>query len=240
MPRKYFILFVLIFFPVIFTSYVSAATKKQQEAAVYVANFNYTPDSPAAPGSAGVTFAVGDVSYRPQGKRLWVAYPEFENLHKVIKDDLSKLLLAKGFSVRGPYESYDLIPYQDKQAIDLWLISTIELTHTFNDKTTSTHSAGDSELNGKIILELREIMTRELMWTKTIPFKKYEFSFSIPIPHLAPNQSYDIGPSLASYISKGVEQQYPEFMATIFKLIDPEEMKIIRKQCQELKSKKGY
>jgi len=37
-----------------------------------------------------------------------------------------------------------------------------------------------------------------------------------------------------------MEQHYPEVMATIAKLIDPEEMKIIKKQCQELKSKKGY
>lgn len=40
--------------------------------------------------------------------------------------------------------------------------------------------------------------------------------------------------------AKGLEQQYPELMATISKLIDPEEMQIIKKQCQELKSKKGY
>ena len=41
-------------------------------------------------------------------------------------------------------------------------------------------------------------------------------------------------------LAKGVEQQYPDLMATISNLIDPEEMQIIKKQAQEIKSKKGY
>jgi len=40
--------------------------------------------------------------------------------------------------------------------------------------------------------------------------------------------------------AKQLEKQYPDLMATISPLIDPEEMRIIKKQAQELKSKKGY
>lgn len=41
-------------------------------------------------------------------------------------------------------------------------------------------------------------------------------------------------------VAKGIENQYPDIMTTISKIIDPEEMRIIKKQVQELKSKKGY
>ncbi|MFH1552622.1 MAG: hypothetical protein ABID83_03170 [Candidatus Omnitrophota bacterium] len=41
-------------------------------------------------------------------------------------------------------------------------------------------------------------------------------------------------------LAKGLEKQYPDTMATIEKLIDPEEMAMIKKQCQELKGKRGY
>jgi hypothetical protein len=218
----------------------ATAAASQQESVTYVADFNYEPVTQAAPGSGGVTFAIGNVGYKADDKILWLAYPQFDNLGKAIKDDLSKLLLSKGFGVRGPFDSYDLIPYSDKKAIDLYLIPTFELSLTFKDKTTPGHSIGDIEVNGKMTLELREIVTRELMWTKSIPLTKFEFPYNVVVPDSARGQLYDIKPFIMNDLAKGVEKQYPNLMATIFKLIDPEEMRIIKKQCQELKSKKGY
>jgi len=213
-----------------------------REEAKYVANFNYTPDSKAAPGSAEVTFTIGHVNYKSNPKLLWFwfSFPQFENLDKAINDDLSELLIVKGFSVRGPFDSYDLIPYSDKKAIDLYLLPTMELFIMFKSEKTSEHCTGNIEINGKINLELREIITRELMWTKSIPFTNFEFPYSIHIPHYVKEQSYDLKPFIMDDVAKGIEKQYPNLMATISKLIDPEEMGIIKKQCQELKSKKGY
>lgn len=47
-------------------------------------------------------------------------------------------------------------------------------------------------------------------------------------------------PRYMNDLAKGLEKQYPVIMATIEKLIDPEEMGIIKKQCRELKAKRGY
>lgn len=240
MIKKYLIVSVVSLLCIISSIGLATAKSAPQEPVTYVANFNYTPDSQAAPGSGGVTFAIGNVNYKTEGKILWVSYPQFDNLDKAIKDDLSKLLLAKGFSIRGPFDSYDLIPYSDKKAVDLYLIPTFELSLKFKDKTTSGYSLGDIEVNGKITLELREIMTRELMWTKSIPLTKFEFPYNVIIPDSARGQVYDIKPFFMNDLVKGVEQQYPNLMATVSKLIDSEEMQIIKKQCQELKSKKGY
>lgn len=233
----------------------TAKPTPEQEVVKYVGNFDYTPDSQGSPGSAGVTFAIGDFKYAASnvpselwkqelvlikkadnGMLLWPSFPQFDNLIKASKDDLSKILMAKGFGIRGPFDSYDLIPYSDKKAIDLYLIPTLELSFKLKDEkwTEIYYDTGNVEVNGKIILALKEIVTGELMWTKSIPLEKIEFSYSIRSPYSV-ERKFDL---IMNDAVKGIERQYPGLMATISKLIDPEEMRIIKKQCQELKNKK--
>ncbi|MEI6832326.1 MAG: hypothetical protein WCK61_06445 [Candidatus Omnitrophota bacterium] len=235
----------------------TAKPTPEQEVVKYVGNFDYTPDSQGSPGSAGVTFAIEDFHYAASnvpseiwirelvaikkadsGKLLWFLFPQFDNLIKASKDDLSKILVAKGFGIRGPFDSYDLIPYSDKKAIDLHLVPTLELSFKLKDEkwTEMNYITGNVEVNGKIILALKEIATGELMWTKSIPLEKIEFSYSVRSPYNV-ERKFDL---IMNDAAKGIERQYPGLMATISKLIDPEEMRIIKKQCQELKSKKGY
>ena len=234
---------------------------ESQEAVNYVANFNYTPDFQGAPGSAGVTLAVANLTYRTDDEKLlWFACSQFTNLGKSIKDDLPELFIAKGFSVRGPFDSLDLIPYSDKKVIDLWLVPVMGLSVTLKDKKAEVESiwaappvyilSGNAEVSGKINLELREVVTHELMWSKSIPFTN-TFYYCLRIPGYKQIRQKTLGGSwvditpfdyalIMNDVAKEVEQQYPNLMATIAKLIDPEEMKMIKKQAQELKSKKGY
>lgn len=261
MIRKYLIVSAVVFLSVIYTGYAMAASP-QQEVATHVANFNYTPDTQAAPGSAGITFAVGDVSYQAAASdaKTWFMYPQFDNLQKAVREDLTKLLMAKGFSVRGPFDSYDLISYQDKKAIDLWLVPTIELSFKTPKETYSIEDI-KIEVTGTMKLKMQEITTRELMWAKSIPFK-FEFpckkpgqnGLNVESIHWGESvvgskdvynrkikkqiTSLKLGPSSMNEIAEGIEKEYPAIMADISKLIDVEEMRIIRKQCQELKSKK--
>jgi len=85
------------------------------------------------------------------------------------------------------------------------------------------------------------------MWVKTIPFKNFAFPYFVKttydkyakIKKSGSNRLYSYDP-IFNGMAKGVEEQYPGIMGTIDNLIDPEEMEMIKKQCQELKSKKGY
>jgi hypothetical protein len=262
MSKKILVISGFIFLYVISSISCAAAKPKQEEAPPYVASFNYTSASQAAAGSAGVAFAVAGVTYNSDKEVLWPTYPQFINLDKAIKDDLTKLLTAKGFSMRGPFDSYDLVSYPEKKTIDFWLVPTMELLVTLKDRAEKVESvwaapsayilSGNAEINGKMILEFREIVTKELMWSKTIPFTD-TFPYSVRIVRYNPglyiegtwNPKYG-KPTPFNYalimdgVAKVVEKHYPDIMATISKLIDPEEMMIIKKQCQELKSKKGY
>lgn len=226
---------------------IAIAKSSQGEVAKYVANFNYTPASQAEPGSAGVAIAIGNVNYnyQPITKIPWVTFPQFANLSNAIKEDLSKLLTAKGFSVRGPFDSYDVIPYSDKKTADLYLVTTTELliaykdTKAAGDGIASWMYTGNIEVNGKIVLALKEIFTGELMWSKSIPFTKFEFPYSIPKQRTFDYNAFPYN-LVMDDVAKGIEKQYPNLMETISKLIDPEEMRILKKQCQEIRTKKGY
>jgi hypothetical protein len=225
----------------------------------YEATFQYTPpNEPASPNSADVTFAVSEPIFQTKGKLMWFASEQFANFPETLKQDLQKILMAKGFHIRGPYSSRDTIPYQDKKEIDLYLIPKFELSAKVKDfkeepenmwvAAATIIQTGNVEVSGRFEIELREIATDELMWAKTIPVKDFSFPFVDYVTWkeygkegttYKPGQIYSYTPILNG-MAKGLEQQYPELMAAVNKLIDPEEMKMLQTQTREIKKKRGY
>ena len=222
----------------------------------YTANFIYNaPKQAAAP--VDVTFTVFNPSYKTSGGLMWFSSKPFANLHHAVRQDIQKVLVAKGLAVRGPYESYDFIPFQDKKAIDLLLLPAVEFSVTLKDHKERAENmwqpaadqiqTGNAEVRGRIILEIKEITTQELMWIKTIPFKNFTFPYFVKasyeeyakIKKSGSDKLYSYDP-IFSGMAKGLEEQYPDIMSTFYKLLDPEEMTIIKKDAQVLKKKKGY
>ncbi len=237
----------------LFAASLALAESAKKEAEPYVANFSYTPDARRAPGSGGVTFTIGSAVYVSDGKTThgadWRSAPQFAQLNASLKEGLSELFAAKGFTVRGPFDTYDLIPYSDKKQIDFYLIPTLELFATFKDTNVETESAGFSgkvyhgtgtiEVNGNLTVKLQEIATRELIWSKSIPIA-YTFPYDVRFPYFdTGTRPFDMK-LIINDMAKGLEQQYPKIMETLSNLIDPEEMRILKRQAQELKRKKGY
>lgn len=226
--------------------------EQKMEAEPYIAKFDYTPDAQAAPDSSGVAFTVSNGSYKTNSKdMLWFTYPQFAGLENGIKSDLGDIIIAKGFSVRGPFGSYDLIPYSDKKNIDMLLVPQIELHIKIKDQKSEVENiwaappvdilAGNVEVSGKVTVELREIATLVLMWAKSVPFEEFQFSYRVrncPFYNEKHRIVFDLKPIIMTDVAKGVESQYPEIMAAIASLIDAEEMNIIKKQCQEVRKDK--
>ena len=225
----------------------------QQKSEKYTANFSYSPVAQGVSSRNEVTFAVANAVYKQSpGEVFWFASSQFVNFSPAVRQDLSKIIIAKGFGVRGPYESYDLIPFQDKKAIDLLLVPAFELSVVLKEQKeqlenywgwqSPTIQTGIADVSGQLNIELRDIATRELIWTKTIPIDQFEFSYIVSIPWgrpYVPGKLYNYD-SVLDGMAKGMGQKYPEIMAKVYNLIDVEEMGILKKQAQELKSKKGY
>jgi len=183
----------------------------------------------------------------------WFPNQQFESLSNALEQGSLNLLTAKGFTVRGPFASYDKIPYPDKKTSDLILISTAELSLDAQDyKSTDvriesrlgggrgSEMTGKFVLSGKINMELREPMTRELMWAKNAETPKIEIHYNVTIRD-EDSIKGDVASSYAAllnYVAKAIEKQYPAIMETIWGCLDPEEMRLLKTQAQEVREKK--
>ena len=238
-------------------SSLSPETVKEPEK--YQAAFNYTPTTEAAsPNFADITFSIAETVFQTKGKLMWFASEQFANFPDTLKQDIQKILIGKGFGIRGPYSSRDMIPFQDKKDIDLYLVPNFELSAKVTDfkekpenmwvAAATIIQTGNVEISGSFKIEIHEIATNELLWVKTIPVKDFSFplidyvtwdEYGKTGSTYKPGQIYSFT-SILNGMAKGLEQQYPELMATFDKLIDTEEMKALQNQARELKKNRGY
>lgn len=254
MAKRYIVVSCILFFSLLNSGLASARSPNgeadKKETSPYLANFSYTPEHPKARGSSGVTFTISAPVYvsdtkSTQGKD-WRNSSSFSQLTAALKEDISEILVAKGFNVRGPFDSYDIIPYPEKKQIDLYLIPTLELFATWKDTNVETQNTGFSgkayrgtgtiEISGRLVINLQEIMTRELMWTKGIPIS-YSFPYDVRFPYFdTGSRPFDMGLVIDS-MAKGLEQQYSGILTTFSNLLNTEEMHVIKRQAQAAKSK---
>lgn len=80
------------------------------------------------------------------------------------------ILTARGFSVKGPFQDYDIMTYTDKEGTDLILTAEVE----FSSDTTQIRPSSIGRLNGSIIVTCHvnlvayESLTRNRLWTKSV------------------------------------------------------------------------
>nr|QIV52831.1 hypothetical protein [uncultured bacterium] len=239
---------IVVFLGCVFMCFgcVTAQTSDYVPPAPYVANFEYSPPANETDKSVEVVFTVGKVEYKYAGKTAWLSTSQFANFEDAINADLPEILSSKGFTVRGPFDAYDLIPYSDKKAIDLYLspVVTSEVIVPGERRPLDQLSV---KVNIRIFLGLREIMTHELMWSKTLNFVALDVPFTSVVQAFSSesengkiiNVVFGYG-KLEGVMAKEMEKQYPVVMGTIYTLIDPEEMAVIKNQTKDIKSKKGY
>ncbi|MCG8467638.1 MAG: hypothetical protein MJB57_05420, partial [Gemmatimonadetes bacterium] len=112
---------------------VACATKSVTTTPVYRPAFDYAPSIDREPASAGVVFAL----VRPQyaAGELTGTYtasgtprPEVEPFASFADNlafDFQELLVARGFTVTGPYRSYAEMTYPERQTADFALVATL-------------------------------------------------------------------------------------------------------------------
>ncbi|MFH1830605.1 MAG: hypothetical protein ABH871_07505 [Pseudomonadota bacterium] len=250
-------LMVLAAFILFMTHGPAFAEAPKETVEPYVPQFSYAPNPQNAPDSAGVTFAVGMPSCFPSSvpnqlwinelkstgkldpasnKLFWFAFPQFVNLPFKMRRDVAELLYAKGFGIKGPYESSNAIPAADKKAIDLYLTPKINLTFTLRDVNKWLSGAENIEVNGAVGLEIRDMGSSELLWTKEVPLTKIELVWEM-------NRTYFVETkfnTIMNAVAKGIEQQYSAIMSGISNAIDPQEMRALKKSGEATRGKTGY
>jgi hypothetical protein len=228
------------------------ATTSTVKQPAYVASFNFTPPENAAPGSAGVAFAI--VNARFTKDEAWTKEAPFTTFGGNLNADFQELLNARGYTVRGPFAMIDEMTFPDKKGSDLALQPTLELTFDpvagsakLRDSTSllgstlgsakSYTAEVDYNVAGRVTLAITEPLSGERMWFKSVPVQGTQIHLKYPANASGQGQ-IDLAQSVE--LSQALDQAYANIMDAAWKYLDPGEMALVKKQGEEIRVKKVY
>lgn len=149
--------------------------------------FEYVPIEMAVPGSAEVTFAVVDTQVNIGNFTAGTGGSLFNDFASSMTKDFMEILTARGFGVRGPFNTYDEMTFPDKKDSDLILTVKFEINPDVSRVPLWIDSDGAGfslnpfvetvvSVKGRIDLILSESLTNEKMWTKSVPITPFRVS----------------------------------------------------------------
>ena len=221
--------------------------------------FDYTPPETAEPNSTKITFAVvGSRFDTPVVNPGFGSAPVFERYSRNMAEDFVEILTSRGFSVRGPFRTYDEMTFPDKEGSNLVLTARIDFREDTSglqpamDLMASVLVAGSSNVykyNGTVVVACRvnlivsESLTNERMWTKSVNIDPISVS-------LNSTRAYPNAPTFAALLQNEaqfyndlgaeLEAQYNDVMSRTFGYLDPREMAIVDRQADNLRENKVY
>ncbi len=244
----------------------ACATGNQQMVVRQEPNFDYMPEETVA-GNTGVTFAVvgSQLAQRqggfvPTGPSLDVrGLPRIPIFHRFIKNmaaDFSEIVTARGYTVRGPFQTFDEMTFVDKDNSNLILTANIDFNLDTSyilvrqGKSILTSSiywqySGSITMHPRITLVINEGLTNEKMWTKSvnitpinIPLKPVNWaSPTLTLQKYLADEDHD---QVYMELANRLESMYQEIMNRTYGYLDPREMALISKQAEELKKRKTF
>ncbi|HET7437106.1 MAG TPA: hypothetical protein VFN10_20515 [Thermoanaerobaculia bacterium] len=220
----------------------------------YTPSFDYTPSKEVKPAAANITFGVVNASY-PE------PIPLFQQFGQNMSQDFFEILTARGYTVRGPFRTYDDITFPDKKGSDLILMPELQirgdasrikweqgfgaaLLGAMVGSNAGYSAKGDIVFSGRVNLVLAESLSREKMWTKSIDIPPLTVHIEetklypqpgVPLHDLLENEDV-----LYNDVAKALEAQYKTILDRSYQYLDPEEISIVKKQSQEIRNKKVY
>jgi hypothetical protein len=215
--------------------------------------FEYTPKETNKAGSANMVLAL----VRPYYAADFTSGSGelFKSFQNALTEDINELILAKGFSLKGPYQGFDEMVFDDKKNTEMLI--EIEIAPRFTAQEggwrtnvsllgpnyNSYSYSGKVSLVGKINLSGVEPLTHEKIWSKSVSIPNVE---DIPIETsakytriLRPIELIN-DPGVYNALGKALMTQYTGIMDKIAAHFNVEEFNTMKSQVKELKSKKGY
>ncbi|MFH0782917.1 MAG: hypothetical protein V2B20_13355 [Pseudomonadota bacterium] len=222
-------------------------------------NFLYSYDPPEIKPAASVKTTIAIVSPDYSNKSMNPDYNKVaKGLARSIAADFDKVIVAKGMTVTGPYDSLDMMAYPDKKNADLSLTPEFFFNTQSRDlddwknKDRNLHKTVEVRLDGSIILALREPLSSEKIWIKKIPVADLSeeaivIAQSVPVYRKQGDfipDSYQPGKILydgrQDAVANMIKKLYPAIMNTAWKYLDTQEINILKEKAKEIRVKKVY
>ncbi|SRR5258706_2706120 len=242
-------------FPIILSLLIvtGCSTTKHVPVSKETFTFDYTPNQTNKPGSVGMVLAFIKpyyaVKFTSGGTEL------FKRFKDAIGNDLEELIIAKGFTLKGPYTAFDEMVFGDKKTIDMAIRIEIEPEFTSVEGNWQKHISllgttydtytysGRASLVGKINITGVEPLTNERILTKSVSIPNIEnVQIETSGKYNRTLQRNEIFQDAGVYnaIGRALSQQYTGILDKISAHFDPDELKSYKDQIKELKAKKGY
>lgn len=216
-------------------------------------HFDYKPNE-APVGKADITFAaVGSQFEIPFDQ---TAVPLFERFANNMADDFGEIITARGYTLRGPFRTFDEMTFVDKDNSNLILTAKVDFTTDLSGTSITWHDpffsfsrgsykvAGSIRILGRISLIISESLTNEKMWTKSVNIRPITVELT-PMAGYSTNRLtianvLDNDTQFYTELGRQLDRQYNEIMNRTYGYLDPREMTLINKQAADLRKKKTY
>jgi len=232
--------------------YVGCGGLKAAETPLVVPDFDFSPPSPVAPGSAGIKIGLIEPIY--SGNFAYSNVSPFNQFRKSMGNDFEEILTARGYILKGPYEAYDLMTYSDKTECELGLDIEIDLNIVQTSGGWEHHEpglygiggnyytyAGTLNLSGKISISIIETFTRQKLIVKSVPVPQENIT-------VATEGTYKLGSSGIPLNDPGVHNPIAYSLSSFYKttmkrgwdMLAKEDLEHVIMQVPEIREKAGF
>ncbi|MEL7022280.1 MAG: hypothetical protein AAGL69_00960 [Pseudomonadota bacterium] len=223
------------------------------------ASFDYVPPATASAGNAGMKIILVNPSYASDFEGSGVE--PYVSFGSSMANDFEEVLSARGYTVYGPYETYDEIVYSEKEIADLVLLIDIDMdqSHSMERRQQATLAGllggannpnstvykldGSMRITGKLTMKAREPQSGEQMWVKSveIPPKQYNVTSqdAWSATAIASNQHYNDAGIFNPTVDT-LQGVYNDSLAKAYTYLDPRELQQLRPQIDRIKKRIRY
>lgn len=231
----------------------ACATNPPRTSSVYKPSFEFVPPTEAAPAETGITIALLAPKYAKPVDVAWEAIAE--EFARNLGLDLEEMLTARGFTVLGPFRTYDEMVYADKKNSQLLLTTRLDVTGEVSDvkiakdfKFKLLGPSGDVykvetatvTFGGRVTLKVAEPFTQETLWAPSIELDKRSRSFEGELEYDVRPTTVGHEPQFNSAVNRTLEEIYAIMMKECWDRLVPEELSVLKNQSMEIREKAGY
>ena len=221
-----------------------------------ISDYDYTPPSSGATGSANMKVALFKPTYA--GAFTYSNKSPFKQFRNSMSKDLEEMLTARGYIIKGPFDAYDFMTYSDKQecALGLFVDIDLDLEQTsggwqiipatakrgFVPATAGYQRySGTLNLSGKISIYVAETFTKQKLLIKSVPLPQSDFQVSA-------DKNYELGTTgipldntgVHNPISSALVDFYKTTMQQAWNLIETSELSHVNAQVPEIRKGAGF
>lgn len=226
------------------------ASTPQKEAQTFIpARFDFSPEENSQRASAPLTLALIAPNYGENF--VYSKVSPFREFSSALVDDMEEMMVARGYNLRGPFDTKGDMVYSDKEQSDLILGVNINLNLTDNARaipktktsiwgisSTDYRVSGSLGFGGKLNLEIREPFSSEMLWKKSILLEDRNILVDGDVwftykPSLAIALSEDAG--VRNPFTKVLIEFYSYCVDLVWKHLDPRELAPLKDQGAQIK-----